>query len=85
MKELKVTDKHKVDREQFREQARALCGKIREYPRDEFKRMGILGDWDHPYLTMDPQYEKVIVETFKDLEKKGYVYRGKKPSIVHNR
>ncbi len=52
MKELKVTDKHKVDRVKFREQAAAFAQKFVDIQRQEFKRMGILGDWDHPYLTM---------------------------------
>jgi isoleucyl-tRNA synthetase len=79
MKELKVTDKHKVNREQFREQARAFAEKFVEIQREEFKRMGILGDWQNPYLTMAPEYKKKIIETFQELEKKGYVYRGLKP------
>jgi len=79
MKELKVTDKHKVDRAQFREQAKAFAQKFVDIQREEFKRMGILGDWDHPYLTMAEDYMKAIVETFQQLEAKGYVYRGKKP------
>src|SRR5471030_1923756 len=45
MKELKVTDKHKVDRTQFREQAKAFAQKFIDIQRQEFKRMGILGDW----------------------------------------
>jgi isoleucyl-tRNA synthetase len=79
MKELKITDKHKVDRAQFREQAKAFAQKFVDIQRQEFKRMGVLGDWDHPYLTMAEAYKKTIVETFKELEAKGYVYRGKKP------
>jgi isoleucyl-tRNA synthetase len=81
MKELKITDKHKVDREKFREQAKAFAGKFVDIQREEFKRMGILGDWDNPYLTMAPEFKKTIVETFQALEKKGYVYRGLKPVL----
>jgi len=79
MKELKVTDKHKVDRTKFREQAAAFAQKFVDIQREEFKRMGVLGDWDHPYLTMAEPYKKTIINTFLQLEKKGYVYRGKKP------
>src|SRR5271169_4654177 len=79
MKELKVTDKHKVDRTQFRQQAKEFAEKFVDIQREEFKRMGVLGDWDHPYLTMDPSYKDVIVKTFQELQAKGYVYRGKKP------
>jgi isoleucyl-tRNA synthetase len=79
MKELKVTDKHKVDRQQFRQQAQAFAQKFVDIQREEFKRMGILGDWDHPYLTMAESYKKAIVATFQKLELEGYIYRGKKP------
>src|SRR6266699_1730806 len=68
MKELKITDKHKVDREKFREQAKAFAERFVNIQREEFKRMGILGDWSNPYLTMAPDYEKTIVETFLDLK-----------------
>ena len=79
MKELKVTDKHKVDRTQFRNQAKAFAEKFVEIQKKEFKRMGVLGDWEHPYLTMAEDYKKTIVDCFLELQKKGYVYRGKKP------
>ena len=79
MKELKVADKHKVDRTQFREQAKAFATKFVDIQREEFKRMGVQGDWDNPYLTMAPEYKKTIIDCFLELEKKGYVYRGKKP------
>ncbi len=79
MKELKVTDKHAMDRVKFREQAAAFAQKFVDIQREEFKRLGVLGDWDHPYLTMAPEYKKAILETFQKLEDAGYVYRGKKP------
>ena len=79
MKELKVTDKHAMDRVKFREQAAAFAQKFVDIQREEFKRLGVLGDWDHPYLTMAPDYKKAILETFEKLEAQGYVYRGKKP------
>ncbi len=79
MKELKVTDKHNVDRTTFRAQAKAFAQRFVDIQRDEFKRMGVQGDWEHPYLTMAEDFKKTIVETFKDLETKGYVYCGKKP------
>ncbi len=79
MKELKVTDKNKVDRADFRRQAQTFAEKFVNIQRDEFKRMGILGDWENPYLTMADDYKKTIVSCFEALEKKGCVYRGKKP------
>jgi isoleucyl-tRNA synthetase len=79
MKELKVTDKHKVDREKFRDQAKAFAQKFVDIQREEFKRMGVTGEWNNPYLTMAPEFKETIVACFKELETKGYVYRGKKP------
>lgn len=47
--------------------------------KEDFKRMGIFGDWDNPYLTMNKEYEAKIVETFGKIVGKGYVYRGLRP------
>jgi isoleucyl-tRNA synthetase len=45
----------------------------------QFERLGILGDWENPYITLDPQYEAQELRLFADLVKQGFVYRGKKP------
>lgn len=47
--------------------------------RQQFRRLGVLGDWDHPYLTMDRQYEADELRLFADIVDQGFVYRGKKP------
>jgi len=47
--------------------------------REQFKRLGVTGTWDDPYLTMSPEYEVGILEAFRDLVARGYVYRGHKP------
>jgi len=47
--------------------------------RTQFKRLGVLGDWDHPYLTLDKRYEAEELRMFADIVEKGFVYRGKKP------
>jgi isoleucyl-tRNA synthetase len=47
--------------------------------REQFGRLGILGDWDNPYLTLDKVYEAEELRLFADLIERGYVYRGKKP------
>ena len=44
-----------------------------------FKRMGVLGDWEHPYKTMDPGFEAEEVKVFGEMYKKGYIYKGLKP------
>ena len=46
---------------------------------DSFKRMGVVGDWEHPYLTMDPGFEADEVRVFGMMYKKGYIYKGLKP------
>ncbi|KAK1417856.1 hypothetical protein QVD17_26990 [Tagetes erecta] len=44
-----------------------------------FKRFGVWADWDHPYLTLDPEYEAAQIEVFGQMVFKGYIYRGRKP------
>jgi isoleucyl-tRNA synthetase len=77
-KDLKKT-KDQIDRVEFRKLARAYAEKYVVIQGEEFKRLGIAGDWEKPYLTMDYGYEKAILESFAQLVKKGYVYRGLKP------
>ncbi|MDR3190436.1 MAG: isoleucine--tRNA ligase [Lactobacillaceae bacterium] len=45
----------------------------------DFKRLGISGDWEHPYLTLLPEFEAAQVRVFGEMAKKGYIYKGKKP------
>src|SRR6266581_437546 len=47
--------------------------------RTQFKRLGILGDWDNPYLTLKKEYEADELRLFADIVEQGFVYRGKKP------
>ena len=47
--------------------------------RDQFKRLGVMGEWDKPYLTLAPDYEYWILKSLSGLVRKGYVYRGLKP------
>lgn len=62
---------------------RKLCKEYAEkfvgIQRDEFKRLGVFGDWMSPYLTMTYEYEASIVREFFEFVKKGYVYKGRKP------
>src|SRR6185369_7031791 len=50
--------------------------KFIDIQREEFKRLGVFGDWDHPYMTMAPTYEGVIVREFGRLVGRGLVYKG---------
>jgi isoleucyl-tRNA synthetase len=47
--------------------------------RAQFQRLGVLGDWDHPYLTLNREYEADELRLFADMVEQGFVYRGKKP------
>jgi len=77
-KELGQT-KHEIAQGDFRQQARAYAERYVDIQREQFKRLGVLGDWDRPYLTMAPDYELAILRVFRELVQAGYIYRGKKP------
>ena len=47
--------------------------------REGFKRLGVIGDWDRPYLTLAPEFEARQIEVFGDMANKGYIYKGMKP------
>src|SRR2546426_7709373 len=58
---------------------RAYATQFVDIQRQEFKRLGVFGDWDKPYMTMAPAYEGVIVREFGRLVGRGLVYKGLKP------
>jgi isoleucyl-tRNA synthetase len=62
-----------------RRECRNYALKYLDIQRTQFKRLGILGRWDRPYSTMDPEYESVIVRTLFDFMEQGAVYKGLKP------
>jgi isoleucyl-tRNA synthetase len=57
----------------------AYARKYIDIQRTQFKRLGILGDWDNPYLTLNQEYEADELRLFADVVEQGFVYRGKKP------
>ncbi|MGC9942926.1 MAG: isoleucine--tRNA ligase [Verrucomicrobiota bacterium] len=57
----------------------AYARKYIELQRVQFKRLGVFGDWENPYLTLDKEYEADELRLFADIVEKGFVYRGKKP------
>ncbi|MEE9315687.1 MAG: isoleucine--tRNA ligase [bacterium] len=71
--------KEEIDRVGFRKKARAYAQEFASIQKEEFKRLGIFGDWEKPYFTMSYDYEAKIIEIFKRLVGQGYIYRGKKP------
>jgi isoleucyl-tRNA synthetase len=66
---------------------RKYATKFFEAMRVEFKRLGVLGRWNDPYLTMSPEYQAVIAGAFVDFLDQGYVYKGLKPVnwCIHDR
>jgi isoleucyl-tRNA synthetase len=64
---------------EFRQKCKEYAMKYVDLQRREFKRLGIFGQWEKPYLTLDHSYEEKIIELFGILAEKGYIYRGLKP------
>ena len=64
---------------EIRTKAEAFARKYIDIQRNSFRRLGVLGDWDNPYLTLLPEYEADIVRVFATLVEKGLVYQSKKP------
>ena len=63
----------------IRKACEVYARKYIEIQRKQFKRLGVLGDWDNPYLTLNKEYEADELRLFADIVEKGFVYRGKKP------
>src|SRR5450759_1857988 len=57
----------------------AYARKFIDIQRTQFKRLGVLGDWENPYLTLNKEYEADELRLFADIVAQGFVYRGKKP------
>ena len=62
----------------FRRHCRDYADKFVSLQREDFVRLGIFGDWEHPYRTMDYDYEAAIARAFADIFLKGYAYKGMK-------
>lgn len=66
---------------QVRQKSEEYARKFIDIQRGQFRRLGVFGDWDHPYLTLDPSYEAAIIRSFGKMVEKGLVYRSKKPVL----
>src|ERR1700738_2780656 len=62
-----------------RKKSEAFARKFVNIQREQFKRLGVLGDWENPYLTMDPKYEAEILRAFAVFVEKDLVYQSQKP------
>ncbi|HEY8449829.1 MAG TPA: isoleucine--tRNA ligase, partial [Bacillota bacterium] len=68
-------DRHAVEPLELRRACRDFALKWKDVQREQFQRLGVLGDWDHPYLTLTPDYEAVQVRVFGEMARKGYIYK----------
>ena len=64
---------------EFRSACHAYAQHYVDVQSEGFQRMGVIGDWEHPYLTMNPGFEAEEVKVFGAMYKKGYIYKGFKP------
>ena len=64
---------------EVRQRSEAFARKFINIQREQFKRLGVFGDWDHPYLTMNPAYEAAILRAFAAFVERGLVYESLKP------
>ncbi|GAA6392541.1 isoleucine--tRNA ligase [Flintibacter sp. HCN-6482] len=79
-----IIKEQKLNRKQmsvpeFRTACHDYAQKYVNIQREGFKRLGVVGDWENPYLTMDPGFEAEEVKVFGEMYKKGYIYKGLKP------
>ena len=77
--EKELGGKGKVAPAEFRKLCREFATRYVEQHKKDFKRLGVFGRWNDPYLTMSFDYEATIANAFLDFMEKGYVYRGRKP------
>ena len=77
--EKELGGKGKVPPAEFRRLCREFATRYVEQHKRDFKRLGVFGRWNDPYLTMSHEYEATIANAFLDFIEKGYVYRGRKP------
>ena len=66
---------------EIRTKCRESASEFVKIQMEEFRRMGVMADWDHPYLTMSFDYEATILDSFAQMVKKGLVYKGVKPVL----
>ncbi|MDR3288451.1 MAG: isoleucine--tRNA ligase [Peptococcaceae bacterium] len=72
-------NRHAVSVLEFRARCREYAEKYVKTQAEQFKRLGIRGDWEHAYVTLDYEYEAAQIGVFGEMAKKGYIYKGLKP------
>lgn len=64
---------------EYREKCKEYALSQVDTQRNDFKRLGVAGDWEHPYITLEPEYEAAEIRVFGKMAEKGYIYKGLKP------
>lgn len=75
----KGVDRKSMSEAEFRELCRAYALEQIELQKADFKRLGVNGDWENPYITLQEKFEAEQIRLFGDMAAKGYIYKGKKP------
>ncbi|MEX2578509.1 MAG: isoleucine--tRNA ligase [Verrucomicrobiales bacterium] len=74
-----VKESRGLEPAEIRRRSEAFARECIDLQRNSFRRLGVLGDWDNPYLTLAPEYEADIIRVFAKLVDRGLVYQSKKP------
>lgn len=82
--ETALTKNKKINRKEmsvaeFREKCAEYAYEQIDRQREQFKRLGVRGDWDNPYITLTKEYESQQIKVFGEMATKGFIYKGKKP------
>ncbi|WP_010270085.1 isoleucine--tRNA ligase [Paenibacillus senegalensis] len=72
-------DRKKMSIPEFREYCKEYALQWVDKQRAQFKRLGVRGDWENPYITLQPEYEALQIRVFGEMVNKGYIYKGLKP------
>jgi len=72
-------NRHAISAVEFRAKCREYALKYVEIQKEQFKRLGVRGDWENPYVTLANDYEAAQIGVFGEMAKKGYIYKGLKP------
>ena len=75
----KKIDRKKIPVAEFRQMCADYAMEQIENQRQQFKQLGVRGDWDNPYITLTKEYEAAQIKVFGEMAKKGYIYKGLKP------
>ncbi len=79
LKELKKKEIKSEEINDFRNQCKDYALRYVELQKSQFRKMGVFGDFNHPYLTLTPEYERGVIELFGKMAEKGVIYQGRKP------